>query len=132
MGMTDPIADMLARIRNAIMRRYKTVEVPASKMKERILDLMKVQGFIEDHTRIKGITADIIKIDLRYLDARTNIIQVMKKISKPGRRVYVNLDTMPRVKNGLGIAIISTSKGVITDKQAREMRVGGEWICSIW
>ena len=132
MGMTDPIADMLARIRNAIMRRYKTVEFPASRIKEQILGIMKKQGFIHDFTRIQGLTWDMLQVELKYLADRDNIIQVMKRESKPGRRVYVNLSCMPRIKNGLGIAIISTSKGIMTDKEARELRVGGEWLCSIW
>ncbi len=131
-NITDPIADMLTRIRNAIVARHKEVEVPASKMKLAITRILKDEGFIEQYKLIKDGKQGIIKITLKYDENKESVISALKRISKPGRRVYVNKKQLPRVLNGLGIAILSTSKGVITDKEARKIGVGGEWICSIW
>ncbi len=131
-NITDPIADMLTRIRNAIVARHKEVEVPASKMKLAITRILKDEGFIEQYKLIKDGKQGIIKITLKYGENKESVISSLKRISKPGRRVYVNKKQLPRVLNGLGIAILSTSKGVITDKEARKIGVGGEWICSIW
>jgi len=131
-NITDPIADMLTRIRNAIMAKHLEVEVPASKMKLAIARILKDEGFIEQYKLIKDGKQGIIKITLKYDENKNSVISALKRISKPGRRIYVNKKQLPRVLNGLGIAILSTSKGVITDKEARKLGVGGEWICSIW
>ncbi len=131
-NITDPIADMLTRIRNAIMAKHLEVEVPASKMKLAIARILKDEGFIEQYKLIKDGKQGIIKIVLKYDENKNSVISSLKRVSKPGRRIYVNKKQLPRVLNGLGIAILSTSKGVITDKEARKLGVGGEWICSIW
>ena len=131
-NITDPIADMLTRIRNAIMAKHLEVEVPASKMKLAIARILKDEGFIEQYKLIKDGKQGIIKITLKYDENKNSVISALKRVSKPGRRIYVNKKQLPRVLNGLGIAILSTSKGVITDKEARKLGVGGEWICSIW
>ena len=131
-NITDPIADMLTRIRNAIMAKHLEVEVPASKMKLAIARILKDEGFIEQYKLIKDGKQGIIKITLKYDENKNSVISALKRVSKPGRRIYVNKKQLPRVLNGLGIAILSTPKGVITDKEARKLGVGGEWICSIW
>ncbi|MCD6320171.1 MAG: 30S ribosomal protein S8 [Candidatus Desulfofervidaceae bacterium] len=131
-NITDPIADMLTRIRNAIMAKKPEVEVPASKLKLNIVRILKEEGYIQQYKLIKDGKQGIIKISLKYDDNKESVISVLKRVSKPGRRVYVNKQALPRVLNGLGIAIISTSKGVMTDKQARALGIGGEWLCSIW
>ena len=123
---------MLTRIRNAIMAKKPEVEVPASKLKLNIVRILKEEGYIQQYKLIKDGKQGIIKISLKYDDNKESVISVLKRVSKPGRRVYVNKQALPRVLNGLGIAIISTSKGVMTDKQARALGIGGEWLCSIW
>ena len=130
--MTDPIADMLTRIRNANQMRYKEVEVPASKIKVEIARILKEEGFINDYKIKKNNVQNIINLNLKYADNKTRVITGLKRISKPGLRVYASACDIPRVLNGLGIAIISTSKGIMTDKQAREANLGGEVIAYIW
>ena len=130
--ISDPIADMLTRIRNANTMRYKEVEVPSSKMKLEIARILKSEGFILDYKVNKQDTQDMILISLKYGDKKERVISGLKRISKPGLRVYAKNDDVPRVLNGLGIAIISTSKGVMTDKQARSEQTGGEVLAYIW
>ena len=130
--MTDPIADMLTRIRNANQMRYKEVEVPASKMKLEIARILKEEGFIKDYKVNKDKVQDIIVLNLKYGDKKERVITGLKRISKPGLRVYAKADEVPRVLNGLGIAIISTSKGIMTDKDARKNSLGGEVMAYIW
>jgi small subunit ribosomal protein S8 len=130
--VTDPIADMLTRIRNANQMKYKEVEVPASKIKIEIARILKETGFIADYKIKKNNIQDILVLSLKYGDNKERVIRGLKRISKPGLRVYVKAEEVPSVLNGLGIAIISTSKGVITDKQARENSLGGEVLAYIW
>ena len=129
---TDPIADMLTRIRNANQMRYKEVEVPASKIKLEIARILKETGFIVDYKVKKNNVQDIIVLTLKYGQNKERVITGLKRISKPGLRVYANAKDMPRVLNGLGIAIVSTSKGVMTDKEARIASLGGEVLAYIW
>lgn len=129
---TDPIADFLTRIRNAIHARHRSVEVPSSRMKREIARILKEQRYISNYTEIKDNKQGVLKVALRYNSNGDNAIKGLKRISKPGRRIYVGANEIPRVLNGLGCAIISTSKGVLTDLQAREMKIGGEVICYIW
>ena len=128
----DPIADMLTRIRNANQMRYKEVEVPASKIKIEIARILKEEGFIADYKVKKNDVQSIIVLNLKYGDRKERVITGLKRISKPGLRVYAGADEIPYVLNGLGIAIISTPKGVMTDKLARKNNVGGEVIAYIW
>ena len=130
--VTDPIADMLTRIRNANQMRYKEVEVPASKIKEEIARILKETGFIADYKIKKNNIQNIIVLNLKYGQNKERVITGLKRISKPGLRVYVKADEVPKVLNGLGIAIISTSKGIMTDKQARTESLGGEVLAYIW
>ncbi len=130
--VTDPIADMLTRIRNANQMRYKEVEVPASKLKEEIAKILKNEGFINDYKIKKNNVQNIIVLNLKYGENKERVITGLKRISKPGLRVYAKVNDVPRVLNGLGIAIISTSKGVMTDKEARQNLLGGEVLAYIW
>ena len=133
MVLTDPIADMLTRIRNANIMRYKKVEVPASKIKIQIANILKEEGYIVDYKIEKHDKKDdMIVLSLKYGQNKERVITGLKRISKPGLRVYVKSDEIPRVLNGLGIAIISTSKGIMTDKQARMENIGGEVLAYIW
>ena len=132
MTMTDPIADMLTRIRNANTVGHETVEIPASKMKKAIAEILKEEGYIEDFNVIDDNKQGIIKITMKYGANKEKVITGIKKISKPGLKVYAKANDVPRVLGGLGIAIISTSKGVVSDKEARKMGVGGEVICYVW
>ena len=130
--VTDPIADMLTRIRNAKQMRYKEVEVPASKMKIEIAKILKEQGFINNYKVNKDSFPNMITMELKYGQNKERVITGLKRISKPGLRVYANALDIPKVLNGLGIAIISTSKGLMTDKEARKQNVGGEVLAYIW
>jgi len=132
MAMSDPIADMLTRIRNANLVRHETVEVPASKMKRQIAEILKREGFIRDAEYIEDNKQGIIRIFLKYGPNNERVITGLKRISKPGLRVYTKANEIPRVLGGLGIAIISTSKGIVTDKEARQLKTGGEVICYVW
>ena len=129
--MTDPIADMLTRIRNANQLQYETVKMPSSKMKAEIAKILKEEGFINDF-RVKGDVKKELTITLKYAADGTRVISAVKKISKPGLRVAVGAEKLPRVLKGLGIAIISTSQGVMTDAKARTLGIGGEVIAYIW
>ncbi|QJA06961.1 30S ribosomal protein S8 [Thermosulfurimonas marina] len=130
--MTDPIADMLARIRNALMARHKTVEIPASRMKREIARILKEEGYIEDYEWVAEGPQGKIVITLKYDEGRRPVISGLKRVSKPGRRVYAGAKKLPRVLGGLGIAIISTSQGIMTDHEARRRGVGGEILCEVW
>lgn len=132
MVMTDPIADMLTRIRNANQMKHKTVDVPASKLKAEILGVLKQEGYIVDFERLNDGVQGTLKVTLKYLANEERVIRGLKKISKPGLRVYAKTDEIPRVLNGLGIAIISTSNGLMTDRVARKSKVGGEVIAYVW
>ncbi len=130
--MTDPIADMLTRIRNAIMVRHDSVQVPASKLKLAIAKILKDEGFIADFEVVKGKPHRMIKVQLRYLDGNKPAISGLKRMSKPGLRMYVHKREIPRVYGGLGIAIISTSQGLKTGQQAWHQKAGGELLCYVW
>lgn len=130
--VTDTIADMLTRIRNANQMRYEEVKVPASKMKAEIAKILKDEGFIKDYKVVKEDAQGTILLTLKYTDKKERVITGLKRISKPGLRVYAKNDEIPKVLNGLGIAIISTSKGVMTDKEARKQNIGGEVLAYIW
>jgi len=133
MSMSDPIADMLTRIRNANAAKHDTVDVPASKMKTAIAEILAKEGYIAKYTVLEDGTKKNIHITLKYgADKNEKIITGLKRISKPGLRVYVNKDELPRVLGGLGVAILSTNKGVITDKEARKLQVGGEVLAFVW
>ncbi len=131
MSMTDPIADMLTRIRNGCLAKHERIEMPSSKLKVNIAKILKDEGFILNHKVSKDGKQGILKIFLRYADGEP-VIMGLKRISKPGRRIYCRHDNIPRIMGGLGVAIISTSKGMLTDQQAREAGVGGEVICAVW
>ena len=133
MAMTDPIADMLTRIRNANTAKHDTVDVPASKIKLAIAEILLNEGFIKSYEVVEDGTFKTIKITLKYgKDKSEKIITGLKRISKPGLRVYAGKDELPRVLGGLGIAIISTNKGIVTDKEARKLQVGGEVLAFVW
>ena len=132
MTMTDPIADMLTRIRNANIVGHETVEIPASKMKKSIAEILLTEGFIKNFEIVEDNKQGIIKVEMKYGDNKEKVINGIKKISKPGLKVYAKATDIPKVLGGLGIAIISTSKGVVSDKEARKLRVGGEVICYVW
>ena len=132
MNTTDPIADMLTRIRNANSAKHKTVDVPASNMKTAIAEILFKEGYIKSFELISNENQGIIRITLKYDEKGTRVIDGIKRISKPGLRVYAGKEELPRVLNGLGIAIISTSKGLKTDKEAREAGMGGEVLAYIW
>jgi len=130
--MTDPIADMLVRIKNALMARHKSVRVPASKMKLEIARILKEEGYIEDFKYIEEKPQAKIEIILKYDENKRPVIAGVKRISKPGRRIYKGYKDLPKVLDGLGIAIISTSQGIMTDHEARKRKIGGEVLCEIW
>ena len=132
MNTTDPIADMLTRIRNASNSRHKTVDVPASNMKRAIAEILFREGYIKSFEDIKDDTQGIIRITLKYDEKGAKVIAGLKRISKPGLRVYASKDELPKVLNGLGIALISTSKGIKTDKEARNENLGGEVLAYVW
>lgn len=129
---TDPIADMLTRIRNANMVKHASVDVPASNVKKRLAEILLSEGFIKSYDIIDDGLQGIIRIELKYGEGKERVISGLKRISKPGLRVYAKKTDIPRVLGGLGIAIISTSNGIITDKDARKLGVGGEVICYVW
>ena len=132
MQITDPIADMLTRIRNAATAKHDTVDVPASNMKKAIAEILLEEGFIKNYQLIDNSTQGIIRITLKYGANKTKIINGLKRISKPGLRVYASCEELPKVLRGLGIALVSTSKGIMTDKKARQENVGGEVLAYIW
>ena len=132
MQITDPIADMLTRIRNANSAKHDTVDVPASNMKKAIAEILLEEGYIQSYQIVDDGTQGIIRIALKYNAGKEKVIQGLRRVSKPGLRVYAGADELPKVLKGLGIAIISTSKGIMTDKKAREAHVGGEVLAFVW
>ncbi len=132
MQVTDTIADLLTRIRNASTSRHETVEIPASNMKKAIVQILVDEGYVKDFTVIEDGKQGIIKVTLKYDENKKPIITGLKRVSKPGLRIYADVENMPKVMKGLGIAIISTSKGIMTDRKARRENVGGEVLAFIW
>ena len=132
MPVTDPLADMLTRIRNANMAKHSKVDAPASRMKISVAKILKAEGYIKNYKLIKDRKHGILRIYLKYDEFNEAVITGLKRMSKPGRRLYVKKEDIPRVLNGMGIAVLSTSKGVLADRQARKLNVGGELLCSIW
>lgn len=132
MTMTDPVADMLTRIRNANIAGHATVDIPASKIKKNIAEILVKEGYIKGYEIVEGEAQDVIRVAMKYGPDKTKVITGIKKISKPGLKVYAKADEVPKVLGGLGIAIISTSSGLVTDKEARKLGVGGEVICYVW
>lgn len=133
MTMTDPVADMLTRIRNANIAGHATVDIPASKIKKNIAEILVKEGYIKGYEIVEGESVQpVIRVTMKYGPEKTKVITGIKKISKPGLKVYAKADEVPKVLGGLGIAIISTSSGLVTDKEARRLGVGGEVICYVW
>lgn len=135
MSMSDPIADMLTRVRNALMRKHPTVSMPQSKTKEAIAQVLKDEGYIEDYQILPGEPQATLQIQLKYVGDRRNyrpVITGLERISKPGCRTYVGKDDIPWVRSGMGIAVVTTSKGVMTGQKARRLGVGGEVLCKVW
>jgi len=132
MTMTDPIADYLTRLRNAILAQHETVDVPVSRFKIRMSEILKAEGYIEDFTVLDDRKHGVLNIQLKWAGPKDCAIQTLTRESRPGRRVYVKATAIPSVRNGHGVAILSTSRGLVTDRKAREMGVGGEYVCSIF
>ena len=132
MQITDPIADMLTRIRNANSAKHETVDIPASNMKKSIAEILNDEGYIKSYQIIEDGKQDVIRIVLKYGSNKEKVISGLKRVSKPGLRIYAGAEELPRVLKGLGIAIISTSKGVMTDKKARKENIGGEVLAFVW
>jgi small subunit ribosomal protein S8 len=130
--LTDPIADLLTRIRNAQRARFDKVDVPASRVKAGVTRILKEEGYIKNYKLIRDNKQGILRIHLKYDENKEAAIAGMKRLSKPGRRIYVGYEKIPRVLNGLGIAILSTSKGIMADRQAQKEQVGGELLCAVW
>lgn len=132
MVMTDPIADLLTRIRNANVAYHESLDVPASKMKLNLVEILKAEGYIRDYVYLSDDKQGIIRLQLKYGPNRERVVSGLKRISRPGLRVYAGKDEVPRVLGGLGIAVLSTSRGLMTDKEARKAGIGGEVICYVW
>jgi small subunit ribosomal protein S8 len=132
MTMTDPIADFLTRIRNALLAKHETTEIPASKLKWRLAEILMAEGYIAAAQQVGEGHHKKIRIGLKYDRGEVSVIQSLQRISKPGRRVYVTADQLPRVLNGLGVAVISTSQGMLSDRECRRLHVGGEVMCQVW
>ncbi|MDZ7642359.1 MAG: 30S ribosomal protein S8 [Desulfurivibrio sp.] len=132
MAMSDPLADMLTRIRNAAMVGHESVEIPNSKVKYGLASILKQEGYIEDYQLVEDAKQGLIKVRLRYDDHRQRAITGIRRRSRPGRRLYVKHDRIPKVMSGLGVAVLSTSHGIMSDRQARERKVGGELLCEVW
>lgn len=132
MAMTDPVADMLARIRNATVAKHSKVDIPASRMKISLAKILKSEGYIKNYKVLKDQSHGVLRIYIKYDEANHGVIAGLKRLSKPGRRVYVKKKDIPFVLNGMGIAVLSTSKGILTDREARKQNVGGELLCSLW
>jgi small subunit ribosomal protein S8 len=132
MSMSDPLADMLTRIRNARMVKLDSLEMPHSKLRSGVAEILKKEGYISDYQVIKDNKQGVLKISLKYDQNRNPVISGLKRVSKPGCRVYVKSDDIPKVMSGLGIAIISTSSGILSDREARKNGIGGELLCTVW
>jgi len=132
MTMTDPIADFLTRIRNALLAKHETTEIPASKLKWRLAEILKAEGYIVEAQLVGEGLHKVIRIVLKYDPGEVSVMQSLQRISKPGRRIYVTADQLPRVLNGLGVAVISTSRGMMSDRECRRLHIGGEVMCQVW
>ena len=132
MVVTDPIADLLTRIRNASSAKHATVDIPASNVKKAIVEILLNEGYIKSYQSVEDGKQGIIRITLKYDENRTPVISGIRRVSKPGLRIYSSCEDMPKVMKGLGVAIVSTSKGIVTDKKARELGVGGEILAFVW
>lgn len=132
MAVTDPIADFLVRIKNGLKARFDKVDIPSSKMKVSLAQILKEEGYIKNYKVLRDDKQGILRVQLKYTDPREAAISGLKRISRPGCRVYVGHDEIPKVLNGLGISILSTSRGVMTDRHARQEGIGGELLCAIW
>jgi small subunit ribosomal protein S8 len=132
MSISDPIADMLTRIRNAAKAKFNSVDIPGSKLKMNLAEVLKNEGFIRNYKFIKDSKQGIVRIYLKYGNGQSNIIMGIKRVSKPGRRVYLKSKDVKPILNGLGLSILSTSKGIMTDKEARKENIGGEILCNVW
>jgi len=132
MTMTDPIADFLTRIRNALLAKHETTEIPASKLKWRLAEILKAEGYIVEAQLVGEGFHKVIRIVLKYDPGEVSVMQSLQRISKPGRRIYVTADQLPRVLNGLGVAVISTSRGMMSDRECRRLHIGGEVMCQVW
>lgn len=132
MVMTDPIADMLTRVRNASTAGHQSVDIPASKVKAAIAAILKNEGFIKGFERISDGKQGVLRLHLRYGEGKTRVVRGLRRISRPGLRVYARKDQVPKVLGGLGVAVVSTSHGIVTDKEARRQGLGGEVLCYIW
>lgn len=132
MSMSDPLADMLTRIRNATKSHFSTVEMPLSKLKVNVAKALKKEGYISEYYIIENNVQGILKIELKYGSNNEQVISGIRRVSKPGHRQYKTSDHIPKVMSGLGVAILTTSKGVITDKEARQQNIGGELLCEVW
>lgn len=132
MSMTDPVADMLTRIRNANMVKLQKVDIPSSNLKVSIANVLKQEGFIKNYKVISDNLQGILRVYLKYIDEKDSVINEITRVSKPGGRVYVKSEDIPVVKSGLGVAVLSTSKGVVTDNAARKAGIGGELLCTVW
>ncbi len=132
MSMTDPVSDMLTRIRNATTVRHDRTDIPASKTKLEIAKILKQEGYIRTFKMLEEGPQGLIRVYLKYAEDGEPVIHGLQRVSKPGRRVYRGADKLPKVRNGLGVAVVSTNRGVLTDEQARSLRVGGEILCEIW
>ena len=132
MSMTDPISDLLTRIRNAMMAKHDRLDIPTSKAKVAICELLKAEGYIDGHEVIESSPANTLRVFLRYSDEGVPAIRHLARVSRPGRRVYRGADKIKPVLNGLGVALVSTSSGLLSDRQARDRRVGGEILCEVW
>lgn len=132
MMVTDPIADFLTRIRNAILAKHETTDIPVSRLKWRLAGILKEEGYIANATLLQEGPHKVIRIVLKYEPGEISALQGLKRISKPGRRIYVSVDRLPRVLNGLGVAVISTSRGMMSDRECRRQNVGGEVLCHLW
>jgi small subunit ribosomal protein S8 len=130
--MTDPIADFLTRIRNALLAKHETTDIPTSKLKRRLAEILKAEGYIADAQLVGEGHQQMIRIRLKYAPGEVSVIQSLQRVSKPGRRQYVTADQLPRVLNGLGLAVISTSRGVMSDRECRQLHIGGEVMCQVW
>ena len=132
MHITDPIADMLTRIRNANSAKHDTVDIPASNMKKAIAQILVDEGYIKNYKLIEDGKQGVIRVTLKYAEGKSQVITGLRRVSKPGLRIYSNVEEMPKVMKGLGVAIVSTSKGIMTDREARKQNVGGEVLAFIW
>ncbi len=130
--MTDPVADLLTRIRNAVLVKHPLVDLPSSKLKVAMVELLKKEGYIVDYRVVEDDRQGRLQIRLKYDSKKNGVIQGLKEVSKPGRRVYVKHNEMPKVLNGLGMAVISSTHGIMTGRECKRKRLGGEWICSVW